>query len=75
MMVDRWSLAVELLDVGSVFTAGGCLTTLLKAEDVVVVELFKDTVDDVDSVEDADVFEALLVSTTVTGVGAASSGI
>lgn len=75
MMMDRRSLATESFDVESVFTAGGGVTTLLKANDAVVAELFEDAADVVDSVEYADVSGAVVVSTTVTGVGVASSGI
>jgi hypothetical protein len=81
MMVDRWSLMVELLDVESVFPAGGGVTILLKADDDddddndAVVELFNDTADVVESVKYADISGAAIVSTTVTGVGVASSGI
>ena len=60
---------VELLlvDVDSVLAAGGVVARLLKADDAVVVELFRDTADFVESVGNDDVSGALIVSSTVTG--------
>ena len=55
-----------LVDVESVLTAGGAVARMLGAEDAVVVELFGDTADFVESVEN-DVSGAVVVSTTVTG--------